>query len=199
MWLRGEAASSLAEAPLKVCLGSSSANQVAKNTTTAKLKYLHRKLNFLLHPPLPLKWVKSRPEKPPDQPHRRHRPLWIVESFCGLRLRCFVQNVPTPGRQSHKCRQVACCVPWLSLCLEDQVSPNPLHLSQEGSCIGPQKLPTNPSCIFSFANNLLLCWPGLLGSASPPPRSRLDPANPPTHPAPSLIWPFQSSSAYICL
>lgn len=103
-----------------------------------------------------------------------------MESLCGLELRCSVQSVPPPRRGRRKDWQIACHVLWLfSLLPRTTLSPNPLHLSQEGSVLYPRSFPLI-RLFSSLSSNHLLLW--LLGSAPPPPRSLLGPAHQSTGP-----------------
>lgn len=123
--------------------GSSSANQVAKNTATAKAEIFAEKTEFPAATPTPSTQMgKTLTLEDPAQLCRRHKPpvfppLLIMESLCGLERGCYVQRGPTPRRGSHKYWQIDCHVtPQLfffsPLLTRTNPLQNPLRLSQEG-------------------------------------------------------------------
>lgn len=106
--------------------GSSSANQVAKNTVTAKAEIFAEKTEFPATPTPSTQMGKTLTLEALAQLCRRHKPpvfppLLIMESLCGLERGCYVQKGPTPRRGSHKYWQIDCHVTL-------QLLPHPLCL-----------------------------------------------------------------------
>lgn len=157
-----EEASSLAEAPLKMCPGSSSANQVAKNTTIAKAEMFAQKTEFS---------ATSIPSTQMSKILTQEAPIWAcpeaqVSSDHGVPLWAWAgmlcsEHAYSQGKPQVLANSLPCVVAFFSA-YKDQLSLNPLHLWQERSVLDLRSFPLIHLLSSLLSNHLLFCPPGLL-------------------------------------